>query len=121
MFYLIQITSSPAIIFVKKKCVGLFKIKSKLPVTVHITNYIHLSIEVRYFKALPKLSLYAIMCQQCLSILFAIRQTGQSLQKRINDHEFDIRNHNIEKTVGELFNLVRHAVTDLIPLQRISK
>ncbi|KAJ7342212.1 hypothetical protein JRQ81_009674, partial [Phrynocephalus forsythii] len=37
--------------------------------------------------------IYAIFCQQCPSALY-IGQTGQSLQKRINAHKSDIRNHN---------------------------
>ena len=42
-----------------------------------------------------------------------IGQTGQSLRKRINGHKSDIRNGNIQKLVGEHFNLPGHTIADL--------
>ncbi|XP_053884602.1 uncharacterized protein LOC128837434 [Malaclemys terrapin pileata] len=56
--------------------------------------------------------IYAIMCQQCPSTMYIV-QTGQSLRKRINGHKSDIRNHNIQKPIGEHFNLSGHSITDL--------
>ncbi|XP_065428293.1 multivesicular body subunit 12B isoform X1 [Chrysemys picta bellii] len=56
--------------------------------------------------------IYAIMCQQCPSAMY-IGQTGQSVRKRINGHKSDIRNHNIQKPVGEHFSLSGHSITDL--------
>uniref|UniRef100_A0A452I3I4 Uncharacterized protein n=1 Tax=Gopherus agassizii TaxID=38772 RepID=A0A452I3I4_9SAUR len=40
-------------------------------------------------------------------------QTGQSLRKRIYGHKSDIRNGNIQKPVGEHFNLPGHTIADL--------
>ncbi|XP_074809758.1 uncharacterized protein LOC141987846 [Natator depressus] len=48
--------------------------------------------------------IYAIICQQCPSAMY-IGQTGQSLSKGINGHKSDVKNYNIQKTVGEHFNL----------------
>ncbi|KAM9113603.1 uncharacterized protein ACDP82_020249 isoform 1-T1 [Pangshura tecta] len=56
--------------------------------------------------------IHAIMCQQCPSATY-IDQTRQSLSKRINGHKSDIRNHNIQKPVGEHFSLSNHSATDL--------
>ncbi|XP_074974844.1 endothelin-3 isoform X1 [Caretta caretta] len=56
--------------------------------------------------------IYAIMCQQCPSAMY-IGQTGQSLRKRINGHKPDIKNYDIQKPVGEHFNLPGHSITDL--------
>ncbi|XP_050781640.1 uncharacterized protein LOC127035616 [Gopherus flavomarginatus] len=56
--------------------------------------------------------IYAIICQQCPSAM-CIGQTGQSLRKRINGHKSDIRNGNIQKPVGEHFNLPGHTIADL--------
>ncbi|XP_050792228.1 uncharacterized protein LOC127042831 [Gopherus flavomarginatus] len=56
--------------------------------------------------------IYAIICQQCPSAMY-IGQTGQSLRKRINGHKSDIRNGNIQKPVGEHFNLPGHTIADL--------
>ncbi|XP_074924975.1 uncharacterized protein LOC142047212 [Chelonoidis abingdonii] len=55
---------------------------------------------------------YAIICQQCPSAMY-ISQTGQSLWKRINEHKSDIRNGNIQKPIGEHFNLPEHTIADL--------
>nr|XP_048692223.1 uncharacterized protein LOC125630390 [Caretta caretta] len=56
--------------------------------------------------------IYAIMCQQCPSAMY-IGQTGQSLRKRINGHRSDVKNYNIQKPVGEHFNLFGHSITYL--------
>ena len=56
--------------------------------------------------------IYALMCQQCPSALY-IGQTSQPLRKRINGHKSDIRNGNVQKPVGEHFNLPGHSIKDL--------
>ncbi|XP_054831443.1 natural killer cells antigen CD94-like [Eublepharis macularius] len=56
--------------------------------------------------------IHAVMCQQCPSALY-IGQTSQPLHKRINGHKSDIRNGNVQKPVGEHFNLPGHSIKDL--------
>uniref|UniRef100_A0A8C3S145 RRM domain-containing protein n=1 Tax=Chelydra serpentina TaxID=8475 RepID=A0A8C3S145_CHESE len=86
---------------VESKLLSVFS--SYVPSKPHHHRFIHLHIHQ---------VIYAIMCQHCPSAMY-IGQTGQSLRKRINGHKSDIRNGNIQKPVGEHFNLPGHTIADL--------
>ena len=56
--------------------------------------------------------IYAISCRLCPKDIY-IGETSQTIRKRINGHKSDVKNKQLQKPIGQHFNLANHTIDDL--------